>query len=144
MLDAEVLCWVCVSHCRNALYTYNAMLQLKGMWVKFGQYLSSRNDLLPDEYVPIYTKLQDRINPRPIDEVRTVIEEDFGRPVAEVFAELDSNALAAASIGQVCALGVCSQCVQSVCAVVSRGRAVRGVACEGHCNTRAHAYVVFA
>ena len=124
------------------------MLQLKGMWVKFGQYLSSRNDLLPDEYVPIYTKLQDRINPRPIDEVRTVIEEDFGRPVAEVFAELDSNALAAASIGQVCAVSVCSPCVQSVCAVVSRGSAVRCVACargrRSLYSTRAHAYVVFA
>ena len=83
------------------MYTYNAMLQLKGMWVKFGQYLSSRNDLLPDEYLPIYTKLQDRINPRPIDDVRAVIEADFGRPVAEVFSELDSTALAAASIGQV-------------------------------------------
>ncbi len=34
---------------RNALYMYNAMQKLKGMWIKLGQYLSSRNDLLPDE-----------------------------------------------------------------------------------------------
>jgi hypothetical protein len=39
----------CCAFFRNALYLYNAMLRLKGMWVKFGQYLSSRNDLLPDE-----------------------------------------------------------------------------------------------
>ena len=39
----------CCAVLRNALYLYNAMLRLKGMWVKFGQYLSSRNDLLPDE-----------------------------------------------------------------------------------------------
>jgi predicted unusual protein kinase regulating ubiquinone biosynthesis (AarF/ABC1/UbiB family) len=97
-------CFVCVIVSpvrRNALYLYNTMLRLKGMWVKLGQYMSSRNDLLPDEYIPVLTKLQDRIMPRPIEEVRAVVEAEFSKPIAQLFAELEPNALAAASIGQV-------------------------------------------
>ena len=60
-----------------------------------------RADLLPPAYVDELAKLRDRVPPKPAAAIRQVIEREFGRPVAEVFARFDDEPLASASIGQV-------------------------------------------
>jgi ubiquinone biosynthesis protein len=77
---------------------------LEGMgptFVKLGQVLSTRADLLPQPYLDALSRLQDRVEPVPVAEIRQVIEEDLGLPVDDVFAAFDDEPLAAASIAQV-------------------------------------------
>lgn len=57
-------------HERNAKRVYNAIVGLEGLWVKAGQYLSTRADVLPDPYIQVLRQLQDSLPPRPIKEVR--------------------------------------------------------------------------
>jgi ubiquinone biosynthesis protein len=70
-------------------------------FVKLGQQLSTRRDLLPAEFVDELTALQDRASPVPWDEVVAVLAADLGRPVDQAFADLDRAPLAAASVAQV-------------------------------------------
>ncbi len=70
-------------------------------FIKFGQLLSARPDLVPDRYVVELVKLQDRVRPSPVREIREVITEDFGGEVEDFFREFDPQPLATASIGQV-------------------------------------------
>lgn len=69
-------------------------------FVKLGQLLSSRTDLLPLEVTEELARLQDEVPPFPIDEVISVIEEETGRPLSESFAQFERKPLAAASIAQ--------------------------------------------
>src|SRR5215469_10614659 len=69
-------------------------------FVKLGQLLSTRRDLLPDEFIAELTRLQDRAEPAPWDQVQEVIARSLGPP-AQVFAELRQEPAAAASIAQV-------------------------------------------
>lgn len=69
-------------------------------YIKLGQLLSMRSDLLPDEYIAALSKLQDQAPPIPFSDVQQVVAEGLGRPVEEVFAEIDETPLATASIGQ--------------------------------------------
>ncbi|WP_175417251.1 AarF/ABC1/UbiB kinase family protein [Arthrobacter sp. 24S4-2] len=78
-----------------------ALEEAGATFVKFGQMLSTRPDLLPPEYITELSRLQQHVAPVPWDQVRQILEEDAGRPVAEVFADFDEIPLAAASIGQV-------------------------------------------
>ncbi|RYE98559.1 MAG: AarF/ABC1/UbiB kinase family protein, partial [Methanobacteriota archaeon] len=102
MLDDEqsALVWE-AAHRRNAVRTFRVLRDLRGLWVKCGQYLSSRPDVMPAVYIKILAALQDAMPARPLEEVRATIEEDLGKPIHELFARLDDKALAAASIGQV-------------------------------------------
>ena len=70
-------------------------------FTKLGQLLSTRHDLLPDEFTAELARLQDRAEPAPWAQVEQVITEALGVPVAEVFAELQPQPAAAASIAQV-------------------------------------------
>jgi ubiquinone biosynthesis protein len=70
-------------------------------FVKFGQLLSTRPDLLPRDIIDELTKLQDNVPSVPYDLVEGIIEKDLGRPVAEIFESFEERPLAAASIGQV-------------------------------------------
>jgi len=70
-------------------------------FVKLGQLLSTRADLLPAEFVAELSTLQDRAAPMSWDEVRQVVQDELGAPPEEVFAEIDPVPMAAASIGQV-------------------------------------------
>ncbi|MFI9382642.1 ABC1 kinase family protein [Kutzneria sp. NPDC052558] len=70
-------------------------------FVKLGQILSTRRDLLPPEFVTELSRLRDRVAPAPWVEVEAVLVAELGRPVAEVFAEFTREPLAAASIAQV-------------------------------------------
>lgn len=77
-----------------------ALEDLGAAWIKLGQILSTRADLLPPEYQAELSKLQDAAPPVPVEAVRAVIATELGRPPEEVFARFDPTPLAAASIGQ--------------------------------------------
>ena len=70
-------------------------------FTKLGQLLSTRSDLLPEEFTTELAKLQDRAEPAPWAQVAEVIAESLGSPPEEVFAELQTEPAAAASIAQV-------------------------------------------
>jgi ubiquinone biosynthesis protein len=78
-----------------------AMEELGATFIKLGQLLSTRPDLLPPEYVVEFAKLQDEAPPFDSDSVLEVIESELGQPVEALFAQFDREPLAAASIGQV-------------------------------------------
>ncbi|MFP5506557.1 MAG: ubiquinone biosynthesis regulatory protein kinase UbiB [Gammaproteobacteria bacterium] len=79
----------------------SALEQLGPIFVKFGQILSTRRDLLPDDIAEELARLQDRVQPFPGREARALIEKAYGQPVGAVFAAFDENPLASASIAQV-------------------------------------------
>ncbi|QFY08579.1 AarF/ABC1/UbiB kinase family protein [Nonomuraea phyllanthi] len=70
-------------------------------FVKLGQVLSTRRDLLPAEFVEELGRLQDQVAPAPWERIEPVLAAELGGPVDEVFAEFGRTPLAAASIGQV-------------------------------------------
>ncbi len=70
-------------------------------FVKLGQVLSTRPDLLPPAFIDELSKLQDQVAPVPFERVEAELVEELGRPVTEVFAEFDQEPLAAASVAQV-------------------------------------------
>ena len=78
-----------------------ALQELGPIFVKFGQSLSTRPDLLPDDIAAELAKLQDEVPPFPGDEARRLAGEAYARPVSEVFASFDDTPIAAASIAQV-------------------------------------------
>jgi ubiquinone biosynthesis protein len=78
-----------------------ALQELGPIFVKFGQALSTRRDLLPVDIADELAKLQDRVPPFPGEVAIAMIEKTFGRPLGEIFATFESAPLAAASIAQV-------------------------------------------
>jgi ubiquinone biosynthesis protein len=78
-----------------------ALEDLGPIFVKFGQALSTRRDLLPDEIANELAKLQDRVPPFPGDQARATIEKALGASVDQLFSEFDETPLASASIAQV-------------------------------------------
>jgi ubiquinone biosynthesis protein len=71
-----------------------------GVYVKLGQIAATRVDLLPVDVCRELGELQNRVAPEPAEHMRAVLEEEYGRPVGEVFAAFEWEPLAAASIGQ--------------------------------------------
>lgn len=69
-------------------------------YVKIGQILSSRTDILPEEYCEELAKLRSDVVPLPAHVAREVIESEIGRPIEEVYAEFDDEPLGSASIAQ--------------------------------------------
>jgi aarF domain-containing kinase len=57
------------THERNAKRVLNLMIELEGLWVKLGQYLSTRADVLPEAYISVLKQLQDSLPPRSLKEV---------------------------------------------------------------------------
>jgi len=78
-----------------------ALIELGPIFVKFGQSLSTRPDLLPKDVAMELAQLQDRVPPFPSKEALAIIEGAYGKTVGEVFASFDTEPLAAASIAQV-------------------------------------------
>jgi ubiquinone biosynthesis protein len=74
--------------------------ELGPTFIKFGQILSIRRDVLPEEYVSEFEKLQDAVPPFSYAEVARLIAEEFGRDVKDVFEDFASEPLASASIAQ--------------------------------------------
>jgi ubiquinone biosynthesis protein len=88
-------------HIRNAERVRDAILELKGLFIKLGQILSILANFLPEAFKKPLESLQDQIPPRPMSSVRTRILKELGKPIEDIFPYFDENALAAASIGQV-------------------------------------------
>jgi ubiquinone biosynthesis protein len=78
-----------------------ALVELGPIFVKFGQAVSTRRDLLPRDIADELAKLQDRVPPFPAEEAVAILSATYGKPVDEVFARFDFEPLAAASIAQV-------------------------------------------
>jgi ubiquinone biosynthesis protein len=70
-------------------------------FIKFGQALATRSDLVGEDVAEALTRLQDRLPPFPTEQAEEVIEADLGRPIEELFASFDPVPVAAASIAQV-------------------------------------------
>ena len=79
----------------------NILIELGPVYVKLGQLLSTRPDLLPGEYVDSLTDLQTNVPPVAWSEVKTVIRQQLSQPVEDVFDTIEPQAIAAASIAQV-------------------------------------------
>lgn len=78
--------------------------QLKEMgpaYVKFGQLLSTRHDIVPPEYIAELESLQDDVEPFPFADVEKIVEEELEVRLSKAFAHFDATPLAAASLGQV-------------------------------------------
>jgi len=78
-----------------------ALESLGPIFVKFGQLLSVRPDLIPEDVVAELSKLQDKVPPVPWTEVAATLDAAYGRPHAEVFATFDQVPIASASVAQV-------------------------------------------
>ncbi len=72
-----------------------------GIFVKLGQVLATRPEIIPEAYVTEFAKLHSHVVPVPADAIRRALEDEFGRPVDELLARFDDVPLAAGSIGQV-------------------------------------------
>lgn len=81
---------------------FRAMLnELGPTYIKLGQVLSTRGDLLPGVVIDELSTLQDRVPPFPMEQVREQIKTAFGRPLEELFQSFEPEPIAAASIAQV-------------------------------------------
>ncbi|KAG0473953.1 hypothetical protein HPP92_015810 [Vanilla planifolia] len=89
------------THEQNATRLLNLIIELEGLWVKLGQYLSTRADVLPEAYIFLLRQLQDSLPPRPLKEVHQTIKKELGKSVDELFSSFDGKPLATASIAQV-------------------------------------------
>ncbi|MFZ1831041.1 MAG: 2-polyprenylphenol 6-hydroxylase, partial [Candidatus Competibacteraceae bacterium] len=78
-----------------------ALEDLGPIFVKFGQMLSTRRDLMPDDIALELAKLQDRVPPFPGEQARAIVEKAYGQPLETMFAEFSTEPLASASIAQV-------------------------------------------
>src|SRR5215216_2611287 len=70
-------------------------------FIKLGQLLSTRSDLLPQPYLDALSRLQDNIAPFPFAEVEEIVSSELGVRLSKAFADFDNVPLAAASLGQV-------------------------------------------
>ena len=75
--------------------------RLGPIFVKFGQVLSTRRDLIPLDVADELARLQDRVPPFPAAQSRALVEKAFGRPIDAIFASFDAEPVASASIAQV-------------------------------------------
>lgn len=70
-------------------------------YIKLGQLLSTRPDLLPDEYMEALANLQDNVSPVPFEDIKKIVEEELGTKISKAFSVFEEKPLASASIGQV-------------------------------------------
>jgi len=85
---------------KNARKALNTFVSLGPVYIKLGQWLSSRADILPQPYMEELAKLQDDVPAAPFDQVKPIIENDLG-PIDQKFDSINENAISGASLGQV-------------------------------------------
>ena|SRR5487761_228869 len=84
-------------HAKKAVQSF---IELGPAYIKLGQLLSVRPDILPQPYIEEFSKLQDEVPPEPFERVQDVLAKDLG-PINQVFENFDQNAVTGASLGQV-------------------------------------------
>ena len=85
---------------KNARKVLDTFISLGPVYIKLGQWLSSRADILPQPYLEELSKLQDSVPSAPFDQVKPIIEREIGI-IDEKFDEIDPNSISGASLGQV-------------------------------------------
>ena len=85
---------------KNARKVLDTFISLGPVYIKLGQWLSCRADILPQPYLEELSKLQDSVPAAPFDQVKPIIEKDLG-PINNKFDEIDPNCISGASLGQV-------------------------------------------
>lgn len=88
-------------HQRNADQIFATAVTMRGMLVKMCQVIGTRSDIFPPQYVKTLSQCHDRLPPRDFATIRRVVEEDFGRPLDDVFEWFAERPVAAASLAQV-------------------------------------------
>lgn len=88
-------------HAPRGVRLREALERLGPIFVKFGQVLSTRRDLLPDDLADELARLQDRVPPFPAALARQLVEHAYGRPIEDIFASFEAEPVASASIAQV-------------------------------------------
>ncbi len=78
-----------------------ALQELGPTFVKLGQVMSTRPDIVPEDFIPELEKLQESVPPFPYEQARTVIEEELGAPIEQLFKRFLEEPIAAASLAQV-------------------------------------------
>jgi ubiquinone biosynthesis protein len=86
---------------RSARRLYHAAVRLEGLLIKVCQFMATRADVLPDEWVETLSRLHDRVPPQPFETIRAQVERETRRPLESVFSEFDPRPLASASLAQV-------------------------------------------
>lgn len=86
---------------KRAQWLLETLVQLGPTFIKIGQALSTRADLLPLEYVRALVKLQDQVPQFPSEQAIAIVEEELGGPISQFYKEFDQEPIAAASLGQV-------------------------------------------
>ena len=90
------------AHERNAQLAFESICELQGFWIKVGQYLSSRADVMPPQYLKVLAKLQDSAPAKPFKDVMATLTEELGdAEVSEVFSFICPEPLSTASLAQV-------------------------------------------
>ncbi|HKJ96874.1 MAG TPA: AarF/ABC1/UbiB kinase family protein [Thermoplasmataceae archaeon] len=85
---------------RNGQRAVETFFSLGPTFIKLGQVLSARPDLLPKEYIASFEQLQDRVPPAPFSHAKEIIERNLGK-IDDVFEEFNEEAISGASLGQV-------------------------------------------
>jgi aarF domain-containing kinase len=92
---------ISAAHRSNAKRIYRLATRMEGLLIKTCQFISSRADVAPPEYVAILSRLQDRVPPRPFREVVGVIERELGAHPDAIFDDFSRRPIASASLAQV-------------------------------------------
>ena len=93
--------WVRRTQPPRAVRLRRALEDLGPIFIKFGQILSTRRDLLPEDIADEFASLQDRVPPFPGETAARIVRDELGRPLEEMFSEFVREPLASASIAQV-------------------------------------------
>ena len=100
--DERALRLITATHLRNARRILRGIERMQGLFIKVGQLISILSNVLPEEFRSELTTLQDRVPPRPYEDIEKRFREEFkGRGPLQVFAEFSRLPVASASIGQV-------------------------------------------
>lgn len=88
-------------HRASAIRLREAAIRFRGVFIKLGQFMSARVDILPEEYTEELAALQDQVPPMPFPPIRERVVLELGRPLDQSFAAFAPEPIAAASLGQV-------------------------------------------
>lgn len=89
------------AHLKNAQRIYKLAIRMEGLMIKTCQFISSRADVAPPEYVSVLSRLQDRVPTRPFSEVAAQIRQELGQEPDEIFDAFARRPIASASLAQV-------------------------------------------